>query len=297
MISAVISIFNSAENICLWIADVAIEIFLLIVAGYTVYLFRKRRPNAVFWGIVYLVIALLTNVFGLISGVSGSMLSVSAIIWEILWLSYMIFSDQVQRIIPKSFRKVTSVDWAVLVALLIVPVSSFVVGCSQINYSEKHHQIESEDEGVLAYNQRTDGRIVFTIPDGFECKSEDYDSDGTKIIFFSLVNDNEENCTIFSSYDSDKTYSNLDSYWNAWKADGITDSNIGDIDKGLIKVNGNDCLYRITKLYVGDGYLFWHFYLLFDDKTGIVVLLTCYDGVDSPNYIEEILESVQFAGA
>lgn len=46
---------------------------------------------------------------------------------------YLSFSDQVQEVIPQSFRKITSMDWAMLAASVLLPVFLFVVGYSQIN--------------------------------------------------------------------------------------------------------------------------------------------------------------------
>ena len=76
--------------------------------------------------------------------------------------------------------------------------------------------------------------------------------------------------------------------------DDIKKYSTENVDRGTITINGNDCLYRITKHYVNGVYVYWRYYLLFDDETGKVFLASFYDTNNSTNYVNELLESVKF---
>lgn len=307
LISAIypIATFNAADyagNFCLGSVDIVTGLLLLSVAGFTVYSFTNRNPNAVFWGKIYVALVFLTNLFVLISGSTeeNGLQSVTqvirSVIWGIIWFLYLTFSDQVQEVIPKSFRRVSSTDWAIVAASVLLPVFLFIVGYSQMNSLVDSRTTQETElrKTELAYNQRTDGRVIFTIPDSFECESQAVDVEGTSATVFSINNDEIGSCTMCSDYDSDKSIENFDSYWNSWKDEDIRNYNTDNVDRGTINVNGNDCLYRITKHYVNGVYVYWRYYLLFDDETGKVFVASFYDLDNSTDYVDELLESVKF---
>ena len=300
-----IATFNATDyagNFCLGAVDIVTGLLLLAVAGFTVYSFVNRKPNAVFWGKVYVVLVFLTNVLVLIGGATedtgfqSTTHVIRGVVWGIIWFLYLSFSDQVQEIIPKSFRKISSTDWAMLAASVLLPVFLFVVGYSQINFLVDSRTTQETElrKTELAYNQRTDGRVIFTIPDGFECESQIVDVEGVSATVFSLNNDKIGNCTICSDYDTDKSIKNFDSYWDGWKDEDVKNYSTDNVDRGTKTINGNDCLYRITKHYVNGVYVYWRFYLLFDDETSKVFVASFYDTNNSTYYVDELLESVKF---
>lgn len=265
-------------------------------------MFVNRKPNAVFWGKTYVALVFLTNLFVLISGSTeeNGLQSVTQVvrsfIWGIIWFLYLTFSNQVQDVLPKSFRKVSSTDWALVAASVLLPVFLFIVGYSQINslVDSRTNQETELRKTELSYNQRTDGRVIFTIPDSFECESQVVDIEGTSATVFSINNDEIGSCTMCSDYDSDKSIENFDSYWNSWKDEDIRNYSTDNVNRGAINVNGNDCLYRVTKHYVNGIYVYWRYYLLFDDETGKVFVASFYDLDNSTDYVDELLESVKF---
>lgn len=300
-----IATFNASDyagNFCLGAVDIVTGLLLLAVAGFTVYSFVKRKPNAVFWGKVYVALVFLTNVFVLVSGATEEKGFQSAtqvgrsVVWGIIWFLYLSFSDQVQEIIPKSYRKISSSDWAMLAAFILLPIFLYVVGLSQINSLVESRTAQETEfrKTELSYNQRTDGRVIFTIPDGFECESQVVDVEGVSATLFSINNDEIGNCTMCSDYDTDKSIKNFDSYWEGWKDEDIKNYSTDNVDRGTKTINGNDCLYRITKHYVNGVYVYWRYYLLFDDETGKVFVASFYDTDNSTDYVDELLESVKF---
>jgi len=300
-----IATFNASDyagNFCLGAVDIVTGLLLMAVAGFTVYSFVNRKPNAVFWGKVYVVLVFLTNIFVLIGGATedtgfqSTQHVIRGVIWGVIWFLYLTFSDQVEEIIPKSFRKISSTDWAMLAASVLLPVFLFVVGYSQINslVDLRNDQEIELRKTELEYNQRTDGRVIFTIPDGFECESQIVDAEGVSVTVFSINNDAIGNCTMCSDYDTDKSFKNFDSYWDSWKDEDIKNYSTENVDRGSKSINGNDCLYRITKHYVNGVYVYWRYYLLFDDATGKVFIASFYDTNSSTYHVDELLESVKF---
>ena len=294
-----------AGNYCLAYVDILTGFILLGIASYTFYAFLSRKPNAVFWGEVYVILVFGSNFLNLWAGgdddniLHGTKQMVRSLVWSIIWLLYLIFSKQVKVIIPKSFRKISATDIVILVVAVILPVILFFVGWSQVN-SIVDSRAEKETElinSVLSDDQRTDGRVVFTIPSGFTCDQNDVDlENGLSLTLFLLNNDETgSNCTICSDYDTDKSQTNFDEYLDAWKDSDATTSFFNEtIDSGEMSVNGNDCLYSIVRYDVDGVDVYWRFYLLFNDETGKVFVASFYDTGDSTDYVYELLESVMF---
>ena len=113
IISAVypIATFNAADyagNMWLGAIDILLGIGMLAIAIYTIYAFTQRKPNAVFYGRLYVVLVFVTNIISLIGnpdvGLGGVKQTFKGIIWGIIWFLYLLYSEQVQEVIPKSFR-------------------------------------------------------------------------------------------------------------------------------------------------------------------------------------------------
>ncbi|MCD8235208.1 MAG: DUF2569 family protein [Prevotellaceae bacterium] len=307
LISAVypIATFNAADyanNLCLGAVDIITGIFMLAVAVYTVFAFTKRKPNAVFWGRIYVILVFLTNIFVLISGsvedtgLQSASRSFKSVIWGVVWFLYLANSKQVQRVIPKTFRKTSKKDWGILSGIIILPVFLYCVGYAQIASLVDIRSAQEAElrKTVLASNERTDGRVIFTIPDGFECESEIVSVEGVDITLFSISNEYIGNGNMCADYDTDKSESNFDDYWENWKDGDVNIYGTKDVARGMKQINGNDCLYRITKHNVNGVDVYWRFYLLFDAETGKVFVASLYDSSISANYADELLESVRF---
>lgn len=300
-----IATFNAedyAGNFCLGAVDIITGLILLGVSIYTVYAFTTRKANAVFWGKFYVILVFLTNIFSLIggetegTGMQSTTQVIRSVVWGIIWFLYLTFSEQVQEIIPKSYRKNSPLDWGFLIGIILLPVFLFVVGYSQItSMVQNRENQEAQLKNVeLTYNERTDGKVIFTVPDGFECKSENINTEGQNLTVFSIENDAIGNCTMCSDYDNNKSMANFNSYWENWKDADIKLYDMDDVDSGTRHINDRDCLYKITKHNVNGVYVYWRFYLLFDDETGKVFLASFYDSDASTDYVDELLESVKF---
>ena len=307
LISAIypIATYNAADYagfFCLEAGDIVPGLILLGIAGYTVYAFRNRKPNAVFWGKAYVLLALLINLVSLAcgateeSGMQSTTHVVRSCALSFAWFLYLTFSAQVEEVMPKSFRRISSVDWAVLAASVLLPASLFGVGYVQVtSMAETRQNQETAIRSIpLAENQRTDGRVIFTVPEGVVCESRNVDVEGINVTVFDLSIIGTGEITICSDYDSDKSAKNFDDYWENWKNANVSLYRTEEVERGRMEVNGNDCLYRIIKITEFGRTEYWQFHLLFDDETGKVFIASFHDSNNASHYVTELLESVRF---
>ena len=307
IISAIypIATYNAADygyNGWLGAVDVFTGLSMLGIAVYTVYAFTHRKPNAVFYGRFYVILVFVTNIISLIGGVDENGLQnttqvVRGIVWGIVWFLYLLFSDQVQEVIPKSFRKVSGIDWGVLIALVGIPFACFFIGLSQLNgIVEDRENNETEILSVaLQDNERTDGKVIFSIPSGFSCESQESETGvGQTITVFNLENESIGNISLCSDYDSDTSTSNFDDYWKNWEDSDASGKPRSDVDRGIKTINGNTCRYRIVKYNFNGVQVYWRYYVLFSSETSKCCVVSCYDRNEDTSYVSEILNSVRF---
>lgn len=306
LVSAVypIATFDSADyagDMWLGAVDILTGVFLLGIALYTVYAFNTRKPNAVFYARLYVVLIIVTNIVTLLSGddteFGGVKQSIRGIVWGVVWFFYLLLSKQIKEVIPKSFRKISKTDWGILCAIIIIPILCLAIGLFNLS-SEVENRERNEKEILevpLADNERTDGRIIFTIPEGFDCDSEVVEPiQGTQITLFSLKNDLIGNCTICSDYDRDKSTSNFDEYWKSWEGEDDKICPKTNVDRGSKDINGHYCMYRIIRYNVNGVHVYWRYYIMFDDSSGKCCVVSCYDTNKTTMYVENLLSSIRF---
>lgn len=306
VISAIypIATFNAADyagNMWLGAIDILLGIGMLAIALYTIYAFIHRKPNAVFYGRLYVVLVFVTNIILLIAnpdaGLGGVKQTFRGIIWGIIWFLYLFYSEQVQEVIPKSFRRVSKFDLGVLASIIIVPFLCYAIGISSLNAEvENRESLEAEIREVpLADNERTDGRVIFTIPKGFNCESKEVEAmPGSKLTVFNLSNDAIGSCTMCSDYDTDTSSKNFDEYWNSWEGEDDKKLPKTNVDRGSRTINGHNCMYRIIRYNVNGVHVYWRFHILFDESSGKCCVASFYDRNESTSYVDEILKSVRF---
>lgn len=279
------------------LSDVFLGIMLLALAIYSIYAFLKKKPNAVYLAKVYIIAVFVSNIIALLSsefeetGIGSMPRLIRSLIWSIIWFLYLTLSEQVKNIIPKSYRKLFSHDYYITAAFVIVPL--FMLGIGIADIQSQHDKIEAQfiSSTDLAYNEYTDGRIVFTKPDGFTCKKQEIDD--PKIILFDLELSDCAWIRICSDYDSDITAKNFNSYWENWKDSELEEYSYKEILNEKRSINGNPYFIK-TIQYETENPIKWHYALLFNTQTGKVCLLSYYQFGNSENYLEIILKSIRF---
>lgn len=301
LISALYPIFTySAEEYgshFLALADVFLGIMLLALAGYSIYAFLKRKQNAVYLAKVYIVAVFASNIITLLggefeeTGIGSMPRLIRSLIWSIIWFLYLIFSQQVNDIIPKSYRKVFIRDYYITAAFIIVPL--FMLGIGIADIQSQHDKAEAQfiSSTDLAYNEYTDGRIVFTKPEGFTCDKQEIGD--PKITLFDLELSDCAWVRICSDYDSDITTKNFNSYWENWQDSELKEYSHKEILNEKRSVNGNPYFIK-TVQFETENPIKWHYVLLFNTQTGKVCVLSYYQLGYSENYLDVILKSIRF---
>ncbi len=275
--------------------DIIVGFVLLAISIYTIYAFLMRKRDAVYYAKTYVVMAFVTNVITLFT---GEVSSLRGIVWGIVWFIYLLNSNQVETVIPPSFRKVSKTDWAVLASIVVIPLLAFAIGFgSAILTNTSRESDEKEMRNMtLADGEWTDGRVIFAVPDYMESSSEMVEPiPGQKITVFSIKNDSIGECTLCSDYDNENTWANFDDYLNNWEDQTAKYYSSTVIDKGTKRINGHECMYKVTKYDINDIEVYWRYHILFDDASGKCAIVSCYDyGQPSRDYVNDILNSIRF---
>ena len=89
-----------------------------------------------FYGRLYVFLVFVTNIISAIGGnieFGTAKEVIRGVIWSIIWFFYLLLSNQVQKIIPKSFRKVKTADWSILAVFIVIPILCFAIGMAKLN--------------------------------------------------------------------------------------------------------------------------------------------------------------------
>lgn len=308
LISAGSSLFtikpeDYANNFFLICTDVVPGLCMLGVALYTIYAFNERKPNAVFYGKFYVALVLVTNLLSIVigdfdeTGFNTLKHALRGVLWSIIWFIYLLNSKQVEDVIPSSFRTIAHKDWGIAATIIALPLFCLLIGVMQINKIVEERSTEEYNLSSipLSENERTDGRIIFTIPSSFVCSEEDVTVDnGAKIRIYNLENKNIANCTLCSDYDNQITSSNFNEYMKNWKDPDTSNYAEKEVDEGRKYISENPCIYKIKSYRMNGVDVYWRFYLLFNNETGKVAVLSCYDRDEDIGYVDKLLSSIRF---
>lgn len=281
--------------------DMVESILALVVAVSTVVAFVQRRTDAVFLGKMYVIYVLASNVLLIFLGdfedvgLGSIKQLVRSTIWSIIWLCYLIFSEQVAEVIPKSYRRATTFSKWLLGLLIALPVLAFAIGMGSA-YNE-HDDSEEYVELVADDDEYTDGYMAFRVPDGFSCTEDgdgydrtfylNKDSSISVIIFGSTTVDDLTNEQLFDTIfamrcESDEELAELDDFPNQI------------LDQGTTNVNGNRTFHKVKRWQLDeDFYYYYRLYMIFDSETDKSCLIECED-LGNDDYLPELMLSVRF---
>ena len=123
LLVSLILVFTSqwSENVGIYyLFQGLITVPYTMVGIYTVYAFIRRKTNAVFWGYVYLLLCLITNLLSILFGYDSTN-AITSLVWNVIWGIYFILSDNVKTLIPKETRTVGWIDWTSAVIVVAIP--------------------------------------------------------------------------------------------------------------------------------------------------------------------------------
>ncbi len=126
----------ASKHLVPWMSAIYIAI-VVFVNGYSIYAFRERKPDAVFMSKTYVVSVFVSNLLfylmecsdklGVVGHNAGGIVIASLVYNAGLFL-LLCLSDQVSLVIPESYRKVSTFNYAVVALLVVVACVTYLVG-------------------------------------------------------------------------------------------------------------------------------------------------------------------------
>lgn len=272
-------------DVILAFVDVIMGFLICGLAFLTMISFVNRKPDAVFLAKTYIIVVFATNLISLLigdfedSGLDSKPRVVQSLIWSAIWFCYICFSEQVQKVIPKEYRKK---NYWVMGTFIFVPLFTFIYAlCSAFN--------EPADITSVRFGEYTDGKIAFSLPTNFECSTNEYE--GLKV--FELSNPELASVILVSDYENDQSPQNINAYWTSYEDDDASKypQNLVVDEKRF--VNNMPYYYKVTRYLVDGSYVYWRFILLFDNASSKMCLLSCYD-YGYNDYVDELLSTIRF---
>lgn len=145
--SAVLQLLNLEYdfNWIFWAIDIMLILCLLTIAVKTVVAFHKRKSNAVSLATTYIAMIVLDGIMSFIIGIATNDSSTypSAIrqfLWGGIWFAYLINSNKVRNVIPKSTRTWKWFEKIILIIYILI-LSTFTISVVSTSKSENPQNI------------------------------------------------------------------------------------------------------------------------------------------------------------
>lgn len=156
------------------------------------------------------------------------------------------------------------------------------------SYKESRRDLYGEIKGRCAANQRSDGRMMFTVPKGFDCK--DSIVHGKRL--FNLEDKNLRLITVVSDFIPDHSEENINAIYDSC-ADDAPDCEYTCTAAALDSDDRHTECVRVRKYRYQSTAIFWRFVLLLDKETGNGVIISAYDD-GNDDYLKPLMKSVRF---
>lgn len=296
--SLIISIatFEAGDNFWISSSDIVFATIYLVTAVLTLVAFHKRDTDAVFLAKTFVVLCFASNLLGLFAtdGQVGSDKIITrlirSIIWCCIWFIYLCNSNQVESLIPGSYRKTKTRDWIIIATIVLLPFTCIGLGVA----SDKKTHAETEAVALsnlnLDNNQFTDGRIVLTIPKGTDC--DESMAEGTKVFTISDAETGAD-VTVVSDYDTDITKKNFNNYWRGWKSDELDEIQYEVIKDDKKSTEDITVFYKLIRAEL-ENPVDWEFALVFHHRTGKVCLISGYSSAEYNSPVAYIINNIRF---
>lgn len=125
---------NYADSICLILSDLSVYVLTPLYAIYVVVSTYKRRSGAVpllkAYLITILAYKLLVQLLTGFASIDAS--TIAGLIWNMIFLLYICFSEKVSDNFPKETRKTSSFDKVMIWCYILIPLVTFVIGYLQL---------------------------------------------------------------------------------------------------------------------------------------------------------------------
>lgn len=280
------------DAFALSIADVVLGALYFLVGLFTIIAFVRRDSDAVFLAKTYIISCFLINIFTLVFldeddlGSSKDIAQmIRSIIWCGIWYIFMFCSSQVQQRIPKWYRRTKTRDWVLVAVLVLWPFATIGVAIKEAVNSPAERIFEDWE---LADNQRTDGIVILTIPEGNECEMTETDD---QKVFKIVDNENGEQSIIVSTYDDNATQSYFDELWG-YSTENLNGHSYEILGENAQTLGNQTIFYRWVRI---DNVTDWEYTVVFDKPSGKMTIISTYSVAGSESHVAEILNSLIFS--
>lgn len=276
------------------VSDGILLLGMAFLAFYTIISFNKYKPNAVKLGKSYLIIAFTGNLLSLIvSDYDVSELSklIIPLVWQVIWFIYLSQSNLVEELFPKEERKLFKRDkillFSIITPIIIWTILVFVFSLSQGVINQATNQ-DATNKSELAYNEYTDGRIIFENPTGLVVEKVIEDNE----TYYTLTGNNNTSILIYSDLYDTNTQEHFEEVLRTYTDNVFADFEYKIKDEQNYSQNGNN-IYMKTLQFNSDPIIQWSLVMLFNKETRICCILTC-GSENEPEFLPDLISSIRF---
>lgn len=294
-----------SDSYIMAMTDISSGLLLMILAICAFKAFLDRKSNAIFLSTSYLVYCIATDLLFVLSGYNGDMSArvlMSLIVCSI-WLVYLHKAEEVETIIPVEFRNVEKRDYILVGAAVVIPMVFFIAGMFDANrvqsnrlekrierYNELHHNFYDDVKDKLTEDQRSDGKMIFTIPEGFSCR----DTVIQEQKYFYMENKALENITLTCRFDNDASPEHISAIFYSWEPKDLESGKSEYVSDTIISEYAQTKRETVKKYKLNNGStIYWRFLMLFDHKTTKACLISSYDR-GNDEYLKPLINSILF---
>jgi len=282
------------------ISDVILMSGFSFIAFYTIWSFRRNKPNAVPLAKVFLSVALISNIVALIinyptiQNTNGIYYFLIPIAVQLSWYAYFSYSSKIKALFPIEERKLYQLDkWIAygfwvpsalwLLSLFFVPSYP-----EQENIDNTFYPIFFNEEDVAEW-EYTDGRVVFSAPEGilFEKIKENDD------VYFAKSSEIDGLWLVISSWISDD-FSNhfFQELHKEFKLDDYADLNFSVIKDKTYTSYGKLVQLKVIEYHTEQPF-FWTFVMISHENSHKSAIINCYS-YEPISFLDELINSFRF---
>lgn len=177
--------------------------------------------------------------------------------------------------------------FSIITPIIIWTILVFVFSLSQGVINQATNQ-DATNKSELAYNEYTDGRIIFENPDGLVVEKV-IEDDQT---FHRLTGGDNTSILIYSDLDDTDTQEHFEEVLRTYTDNVFADFEYEIKDEQNYSQNGNN-IYMKTLQFNSEPIIEWSFVMLFNKETSICCILAC-GSENEPEFLPDLISSIRF---
>ena len=157
-------------------------------------------------------------------------------------------------------------------------------------YNELHRNFYDDVKDKLAENQRSDGKMIFIIPEGFNCK----DTLIQEQQYFYMESKALENITLTCRFDNDASPEHISAIFYSWEPKDFESGKSEYVSDTIISEYEQTKRETVKKYKLNNGsIIYWRFSMIFDFKTTKACLISSFDRGNG-EYLKTLEKSIRF---